>query len=303
MIIANVWRLLRQRATAVALILVATLWAPAGVAQTVTYFHNDVSGTPLVATDASGAVVWKESYRPYGSKWNNAPGSNANAIGYAGRPHDANTGLSYMGARYYDPVLGRFMAVDPVSPQPDELHSLNRYAYANNNPYKFVDPDGRQAARIVFRAGIFAIGAIYYAFQPQDKKTEMLASLQRALDSIAKSESGDASSGNPGAGPDTPKDKASTLSPGPNAGDSIPARGPGRDFTPEERGQVNDIGNEAGCHTCGKRDPGTKSGNWVPDHQPPNGLNPDNVPQRLYPQCLNCSRTQGGQVRGATSAK
>lgn len=170
------------------------------MAQTVTYFHNDVSGTPLVATDASGAVVWKESYRPYGSKWNNAPGSNANAIGYAGRPHDASTGLSYMGARYYDPVLSRFMAIDPVSPQPDELHSLNRYAYANNNPYRFVDPDGRQAARIVFRAGIFVVGGIYYAFQPPEKKQEMVASLQRALDSIAKSESGDDSQANPDAG-------------------------------------------------------------------------------------------------------
>lgn len=93
----------------------------------------------------------------------------------------------------------------------------------------------------------------------------------------------------------------STLSPGPNAGDSIPARGPGRDFTPGERGQVNDIGNATGCHTCGANSPGTKSGNWVPDHQPPSSLNPSGQPQRLYPHCLNCSRTQGGQVRGAGS--
>jgi RHS repeat-associated protein len=90
-----------------------------------------------------------------------------------------------------------------------------------------------------------------------------------------------------------------TLVPGAHAGDSIPARGPGRDFTPEERGQINDIGNDTGCHTCGITNPGTRSGNFVPDHQPPSGLNPDGGAQRLYPQCLTCSRVQGGQVRQA----
>lgn len=35
------------------------------------------------------------------------------------------------------------MGMDPVAPNPENIHSLNRYAYANNNPYKFVDPDGR----------------------------------------------------------------------------------------------------------------------------------------------------------------
>jgi RHS repeat-associated protein len=92
----------------------------------------------------------------------------------------------------------------------------------------------------------------------------------------------------------------STLQPGPNAGDSIPARGPDRDFTPDERAKINDIGNATGCHTCGTTDPGTKSGNFVPDHQPPSALNPDGGSQNLYPQCLSCSRVQGGQVRGAT---
>ena len=35
------------------------------------------------------------------------------------------------------------MGIDPVAPNPENIHSFNRYAYANNNPYKFVDPDGR----------------------------------------------------------------------------------------------------------------------------------------------------------------
>jgi uncharacterized protein RhaS with RHS repeats len=54
-----------------------------------------------------------------------------------------------MGARYYNPVLGRFMGVDPVGYSETNIHSHNRYTYANNNPYKFVDPDGREAEGIV----------------------------------------------------------------------------------------------------------------------------------------------------------
>lgn len=94
--------------------------------------------------------------------------------------------------------------------------------------------------------------------------------------------------------------KPNTLEPGPYAGEKIPARGPGRDFTPEEREKINEIGRDTGCHTCGSTEAGTKSGNFVPDHQPANALNPDNGPQDLYPHCINCSNLQGGQVRGKT---
>jgi RHS repeat-associated protein len=58
-------------------------------------------------------------------------------------------GLSYFGARWYDPALGRFMGVDPVGFSEANLHSFNRYAYANNNPYKFVDPDGRNPLSVL----------------------------------------------------------------------------------------------------------------------------------------------------------
>lgn len=111
---------------------------------TVTYFHNDISGTPMLATNATGQVVWKEAYRPFGEKLTNSSAAATNKVGFAGKPFDNNTGLSYMGARYYDPMLGRFTGIDPKEVDPNDLHSFNRYAYANNNPYKFVDPDGRE---------------------------------------------------------------------------------------------------------------------------------------------------------------
>jgi hypothetical protein len=87
------------------------------------------------------------------------------------------------------------------------------------------------------------------------------------------------------------------IGPGPFAGESIPARGPNRNFTTDERSEINRIGSETGCHTCGTSDSGPPSGNFVPDHQPPNALNSSRQPQRLYPQCLGCSQGQGGWTR------
>ena len=45
-----------------------------------------------------------------------------------------------MQARYYDPVIGRFYSNDPIGFR--DVHSFNRYAYANNNPYSYIDPTG-----------------------------------------------------------------------------------------------------------------------------------------------------------------
>lgn len=137
-------------AALLALLLVMGVLAPHARAQTtsITFFHNDVLGSPAVATDASGAVVWKESYLPYGHRLQAPAAAANNKLWYAGKQLDPNTGLSYMGARYYSPVVGRFMGMDPKEFSPENPHSLNRYAYGNNNPYKYVDPDGKIAETV-----------------------------------------------------------------------------------------------------------------------------------------------------------
>jgi RHS repeat-associated protein len=91
-------------------------------------------------------------------------------------------------------------------------------------------------------------------------------------------------------------DDLDTIKPGPYADKSIAARGPDRDFKDWERAQINKIGQSTGCHTCGTKDPGTKYGDFILDHQPPTKLNFNNVAQRLFPHCAACSRRQGGQV-------
>jgi RHS repeat-associated protein len=59
--------------------------------------------------------------------------------------NDADTGLVYMQARYYDARAGRLMSVDPIVTDADTGASFNRYEYANSNPYRFVDPTGMKS--------------------------------------------------------------------------------------------------------------------------------------------------------------
>lgn len=112
-------------------------------AETITYLHNDFLGSPVAATDANGALIWREDYTPYGERTQNSADASTNRQFYTGKPLDKETGLSYMNARYYDPHAGRFMAMDPVGFDETNAHSFNRYSYASNNPYKYIDPDGR----------------------------------------------------------------------------------------------------------------------------------------------------------------
>lgn len=139
-----------QGLLAKALLLFGILLAFAGAqAQTtITYFHNDSAGTPWLATDQSGNVVWKENYHPYGTPQKNQPSGEGNRLWFGGKPYDADTGLVYMGARYYMPLLGRFTGMDPKEVNPQQIHSFNRYAYANNNPNKYLDPDGKLAETV-----------------------------------------------------------------------------------------------------------------------------------------------------------
>ena len=137
---------------------VATLSAAPAVADTVTYFHNDLVGSPMASTNQAGQVVWRETYRPYGDRQRLEPASSANEIWFTSRKEDPRTELIYMGARYYDPRIGRFLSPDPVGFIASNIHSFNRYAYANNNPYRYKDPDGRVAVQVGLATGLTVLG-------------------------------------------------------------------------------------------------------------------------------------------------
>jgi RHS repeat-associated protein len=116
--------------------------APTQAVERVIHYHNDALGSPIAATDQEGRVVWRKSYTPYGQPIDQAA---LDEPGYTGKFEEPDLGIQNFGARWYDPRIGRFLAIDPAGFDPQNPQSFNRYAYANNNPYKFVDPDGREA--------------------------------------------------------------------------------------------------------------------------------------------------------------
>ncbi|MCO5056100.1 RHS repeat-associated core domain-containing protein [Thermomonas sp.] len=62
---------------------------------------------------------------------------NDNRAGYTGHVMDAASGLTYMQQRYYDPGIGAFLSVDPVTAYSNPVGAFNRYWYASGNPYRF----------------------------------------------------------------------------------------------------------------------------------------------------------------------
>jgi RHS repeat-associated protein len=73
---------------------------------------------------------------------NSSQNTNNTNVGYTGHQWDNDTGLNYMQARYYDPLLARFYSNDPAGYTGD-ITTFNRYSYVGNNPYKYTDPNGK----------------------------------------------------------------------------------------------------------------------------------------------------------------
>ena len=181
--------------------------------------------------------------------------------------------------------------------------NFNRYWYGNNNPYKFVDPDGRyvesavDVALIVADAADIAKNGLNWT-NGLSMAANVVGLAVPVGTGFGPAVRGGAAGVDAARGTDKVSDaaRATTLKPGPYAGESIPARSAARDFNAGERAAGNRIMKDTGCHTCGTKDAGTKSGNAILDHQPPSKLNTSNAPQRLHPHCATCSRRQGGEV-------
>ena len=130
--------------------------------ETVTWLHTDHLGSPLMARDAQGNTLWQEDYSPWGERLA-APSANSADIGYTGHYEEADIGLTYAQARWYDPAVGRFLSADPVGFSSGGVKHSGRYDYADLNPFLYVDPDGRDALRLGAEASpplVFEVGAI-----------------------------------------------------------------------------------------------------------------------------------------------
>jgi RHS repeat-associated protein len=116
-------------------------------AGTLTYQPTNPQHTAQLQVDATSLAITRRSYDPYGQPRGTTPTSWADNHGYLGQPADPTTGLDLLGARDYDPVLGRFLTVDPVFEAGDPSQ-MGGYAYAGDDPVDGSDPSG-----LMFRAG------------------------------------------------------------------------------------------------------------------------------------------------------
>ncbi|MEE4265201.1 MAG: RHS repeat-associated core domain-containing protein [Desulfobacteraceae bacterium] len=121
------------------------------------YYHTDAVGTPLAITSQSGVLSWRGENLPFGTEYLGS--GDGDHFKFTGKEFEDHTGLFYFEARYYDPVVGRFISVDPMRGNPSSPVSLNRYVYGLNNPLRYMDPDGR--------VPLIAIPFFMYAYQAQ----------------------------------------------------------------------------------------------------------------------------------------
>jgi RHS repeat-associated protein len=126
------------------------------------YIHTDALGSPVARTDANRTESHRTRYEPYGATHSGGVPAGLE-LGFTGHVNDGDTGLVQMQQRYYEPLAGRFLSVDPVTTNANTGAMFNRYDYAMNNPYKYVDPDGRTCTGSNIKMGCDGGGVVGHA--------------------------------------------------------------------------------------------------------------------------------------------
>ena len=105
------------------------------------YLYGDHLGSTSLTLNAAGQVVGQRRYEAYGQKrWSR--GVEQTDFGFNSHREESEFGLYDYQARYFSPLLGRFISADSIVPDFSNPQDLNRYSYVRNNPLKYTDPSG-----------------------------------------------------------------------------------------------------------------------------------------------------------------
>jgi RHS repeat-associated protein len=105
------------------------------------YLLSDHLGSTSLTLNATGGLVSELRYKAFG-EIRYVQGTTPTDYRYTGQREQADIGLYYYEARWYDPVLGRFTQADNIEIKPGDGQSMDRYAYVLNNPILHNDPTG-----------------------------------------------------------------------------------------------------------------------------------------------------------------
>ena len=109
----------------------------------VQWLVGDHLGTTSLVLDDQGGKVAESRHYPYGEeRWSS--GTLPTDYRFTGQRMQSGLRLYHMGARHYDPALGRWISADTLVPEPGSSQSYNRYAYVRNSPLVYVDPTGHR---------------------------------------------------------------------------------------------------------------------------------------------------------------
>lgn len=122
------------------------------------WMAEDGLGSIRSVVNANAVVVASSNYAPYGSPFD-VVGAGETPFGYTGEYTDP-TGNVYLRARYYNPSMGTFTALDPFEGYVDLPMSINGYGYVHGNPINLTDPSGMFAQFLVGALGGLALGTI-----------------------------------------------------------------------------------------------------------------------------------------------
>ncbi len=117
------------------------------------YYHADGEGSIRLLTDANGQIANRYDYDSYGQRLNVIESLPLQPYGWKGREWIPGPNIYYNRARFYDPVLGRFMSQDPLG---YEGGDSNLYSFAWNNPRNWNDPKGLSALSDAAAANVAA---------------------------------------------------------------------------------------------------------------------------------------------------
>ncbi|MBK8039286.1 MAG: tandem-95 repeat protein [Verrucomicrobiaceae bacterium] len=107
------------------------------------HFLLDAHGTVRALVDATGQVVSSMDYDSHGVPLSVTPvGAPNSSLGYNGEHFDADLGLIYLRARWYNPTVGRFHTRDPYQGMFEDPMSLQGYLFAHGDPESMIDPSG-----------------------------------------------------------------------------------------------------------------------------------------------------------------